>query len=247
MAKRKRPAVRGTVIPWPGYVQREGVEEVGVEEKEVEELEEKVRVEKEVDEPARNVRKVDSRGRDVTKRAAQREATWTARLNAVKQWKQTTGRFAKKNTKDKEERNLYQWLRNCMPGRQNYAKERWERLNETFGEGWEKECFPYLGTGRKFRPGHRWNPRNEATWDAILEEVLEFMRTNGRFPKKSGGDKNEVRLYRWLNNNADTNSAVWTLERHDKLIASLGERWWSECFPNSTYAWELPREVVRSA
>ena len=169
MAKRKRPAVRGIVIPWPGYVQREGVEAL-VEEKEVgvEKVGVEKEVEKEVDEPARNVRKVDSRGRDVTKRAAQREATWTARLNAVKQWKQTTGWFAKKNTKDKEEMSLYDWLGNCVPGGRNYTKERWERLNEAFGEGWEKECCPYLGSDVRSRPGNRCYTRAESKWDAIL-------------------------------------------------------------------------------
>ena len=44
---------------------------------------------KEVDDPSRDVRKVDSRERDMTKRAAQCEATWTARFNAAKQWRQT--------------------------------------------------------------------------------------------------------------------------------------------------------------
>ena len=218
MAKRKRPAVRGTVIPWPGHVQREGVEEVGVEKqvKEVEEVEEV----KEVEEPARNVRKVDSLGRDMTKR----EAIWTARFNAAKQWKQTSGRFAKSNTKDKIESSLNLWLRRCMPGGLNYTKERWERLNVAFGEGWEKECCPYLGTGVRFE-------RDEAAWEAILEEVLEFMRINGRFPKGWSGDMNEVRLYNWLRYNADTTSIGWTRERHDKLIDALGMNWEKECFP----------------
>ena len=74
------------MIPWPGYVQREGVEEVGVEKqvKKVKKVKE-VKEVKEVEEPVRNVRKVDSLGRDMTKR----EAIWTARFNAAKQWRQT--------------------------------------------------------------------------------------------------------------------------------------------------------------
>ena len=220
MARRKRPAVRGTVIPWPGHVQREGVEEVGVE-KQVKEVKE-----------ARKVRKVDSLRRDMTKR----EETWTARLNVAKQWKQTTGRFAKSNTKDKIESSLYQWLKHCFPGGRCYTKERWERLNEAFGEGWEKECCPYLGSDVRSRPGNRCYTRAESKWDAILEEVLEFLRINGRFPKGKDGDKNERRLYSWLNSNANTTSTIWTRERHDKLIAALGERWQSECFPKSIYA-----------
>ena len=119
---------------------------------------------------------------------------------------------------------MYDWLRKCVPGGQYYTKERWERLNKAFGEGWEKECCPYLGIGIRFK-------RDEATWEAILEEVLAFMRTNGRFPMGKGGDKNEVRLYNWLRHNADTTSTGWTRERHDKLIAVLGMNWEKECFP----------------
>ena len=228
MAKRKRPAVRGIVIPWPGYVQREGVEAL-VEEKEVgvEKVGVEKEVEKEVADPSRNVRKVDIRARGMTKQAAQREAAWTAHLNAAKQWKQTKGRFAKSNKKDKIESSLYQWLKNCVPGGRCYTKERWERLNETFGEGWEKECFPKM---LKIDSTGKGMTKREAKWDAILEEVLKFMRINGMFPKGWSGDKNEVRLYRWLYNNADTTSGAWTRERHDKLIAALGERWQSECF-----------------
>ena len=134
----------------------------------------------------------------MTKRAAQREATWTARFGVAKQWKQTTGRFAKSNTKDKEKMSLYDWLGNCVPGGRNYTKERWERLNEAFGEGWEKECCPYLGTDVRSRPGNRCNLRDESTWEAILEEVLAFMRLSGIFPKGWSGDKNVHRLYNWL-------------------------------------------------
>ena len=94
--------------------------------------------------------------------------------------------------------------------------------------GGEKECAPLQGTG-VFK-------RYEATWEAILEEVLAFRRTNGRFPKGRSGDKNERRLYDWLQRNADTTSCAWTRERHDKLIAALGERWQSECFPKSMHA-----------
>jgi hypothetical protein len=41
---------------------------------------------------------------------------------------------------------LYAWLNECKPGGKSWTQARWEKLNEAFGEGWEKECFPYLGT-----------------------------------------------------------------------------------------------------
>ena len=119
--------------------------------------------------------------------------------------------------------SLYTWLRNCMPGGQHNTKERWERLNEAFGEGWKKECVHYLGIGRGFQPGNKFgvSKRDEAMWEVILE-MLEFMRVNGRFPKGRNGDKNERRLYYWLHDNANTTSNYWTRARHDKLIAALG-------------------------
>ena len=43
-------------------------------------------------------------------------------------------------------------------------------------------------------------------------------------PKKRG-DENERRPSTWLNHNADTASTTWTRERHDKLIAALGDGW----------------------
>jgi len=30
---------------------------------------------------------------------------------------------------------LYQWLKKCKPGGQNWTQARWEKLNEAFGEG----------------------------------------------------------------------------------------------------------------
>jgi len=155
-----------------------------------------------------------------------------------KEWKRTKGRFPKGNRKDKEEWSLYKWLNFCKPGGRDWTQARWEKLNEAFGEGWEKECFPYLGTGTwGFQPGNQHNPRDEAQWDATLEAVKLFKQTHGRFPRRSGGDADETRLYYWLQNNFDTTSGMYTPERANKLVLAFGDRWQSECFPKSIYAW----------
>ena len=78
------------------------------------------------------------------------ERNWANRLEVAKQWKIAKGRFPKNNKKDKVEQSLYNWLREYMIGQRQWTKERWEKLNEAFGEGWEKECCP--------------NPRN-GPWD----------------------------------------------------------------------------------
>jgi hypothetical protein len=71
----------------------------------------------------------------------------------------------------------------------NWTQARWEKLNEAFGEGWEKECFPNLETGPVgFPAGHQAMGnalRDEAQWDAILEAVKLFKQTHGRFPRSA--------------------------------------------------------------
>jgi hypothetical protein len=191
--------------------------------------------EREREEPARKVQRTSKDGRyDMTKR----DEKWNARLEVCKEWKRTKGRFPKANKKDKEEQSLYNWLKECKPGGRNWTQTRWEKLNEAFGEGWEKECFPYLETGTwGFQPGHQHNPRDEAQWDEILEAVKEFKRTHGRFPRRSGGDAEETRLYKWLSKCSDKSQQLWTQERANKLALAFGDRWQSECFKKSIYAW----------
>ena len=128
---------------------------------------------------------------------------------------------------------MYRWLQHCKPGGDCWTQARWEKLNEAFGEGWEKECFPYLGTSPADRPQ---NQRDEAQWDAILEAVKLFKQNHGRFPKNSG-DKYEKKLYNWLRDCSDRTMPNWTQERANKLALAFGDRWQSECFPHTIYFW----------
>ena len=217
MAKRKNKLLLSDLFP-----------ELAAE-REVAEEEERER-EREREEPARKVRKVDNGGWNEG-RIAKAEEKWNARLEVCKQWKQTKGRFPKRNKKDKEEMNLHAWLQEYKPGGRKWTKARWEKLNEAFGEGWEKECFP-----QRFQPGHQHNPRDEAQWDAILEAVKLFKQTHGRFPK-AGDDKDETKLYQWLRNCSDRTMPNWTQERANKLALAFGDRWQSECFPHTIYFW----------
>ena len=47
----------------------------------------------------------------------------------------------------------------------------------------------------------------------------------------------ERRLYFWLRHNMDTTSDIYTPERANKLVLAFGDRWQSECFPKSIWAW----------
>ena len=200
------------------------------------------REEEEEEEPARKVRKVDKMGRDQSKLAAQREEKWNGRLEVAKQWKRKKGRFPKDNRKDKKEQSLYMWLQRYKLGGSDWDQERWEKLNEAFGEGWEKECFPHLESGTWVgQPGNQVGQqtqfqRDEAQWDAILEAVKEFKRIHGRFPR-TNGDADERKLYDWLKHNMDTTSTYYTHERARKLVLAFGDHWQSECFTKSIWAW----------
>ena len=226
MAKRKNKLLLSDLFPELA-AEREVAEE--------EEREREREKEREREEPARKVQKIRKNGRpmDLTKM----EEKWTTRLEVCKEWKRTKGRFPKNNRKDKEELSLYDWLKEHKPGGRNWTQARWEKLNEAFKEGWEKECFPYLETGTwGFQPGHQLS-RGEAQWDAILEAVKLFKQTHGRFPRSSGGDADEKKLYDWLRNCSDRTMPNWTQERANKLALAFGDRWQSECFPNTIYFW----------
>jgi hypothetical protein len=193
------------------------------------------------EEPAKKVQRVDAMGRDRSGYLSKMEEKWNARLEVCKEWKQTKGRFPKANKKDKEEESLYYWLKECKPGGRNWTQARWEKLNEAFGEGWEKECFPNPETGGAFQPGHQIrssaNLRDEAQWDAILDAVKLFKQNHGRFPRYNRGDAAETRLYNWLVHCSDKSQSLWTQERANKLALAFGDRWQSECFPNSIWFW----------
>jgi len=66
--------------------------------------------------------------------------------------------------------------------------------------------------------------------------VKLFKQNHGRFPKISG-DKDEKKLYQWLRNCSDRTMPNWTQERANKLALAFGDRWQSECFPNTIYFW----------
>ena len=224
MAKRKNRTLMSDVLSELAELAELQAREAEAEERERE---------REREEPARKVQRTDKRMYDMTKR----DEKWNARLEVCKEWKRAKGRFPKRNPKDKEERSLYYWLQEYKPGGRSWTKARWEKLNEAFGEGWEKECFPQLEVGPGFQPGNQHHPRDEAQWDAILEAVKEFKRTHGRFPRYNGGDADETRLYMWLRDNMDVTSHIYTHERANKLVLAFGDRWQSECFPKSIWAW----------
>ena len=199
------------------------------------------------------------------RRWAKLEAAWAVKFEKSKLFKTNKNRFPKVNRKKDreslEEQSLYDFLYRyvltstnvrshaltlslalraslyrSLPSENGHTPERWAKLNEAFGEGWEYECFPYLGTGGLLEEGHQRNPRDEVKWDATLAVLTQFEKDNGRFPKDTGGEE-ERRLYYWLYNTADMSGTMYTKERAAKLDAAFGDRWQSRAFPKSFYYW----------
>ena len=71
------------------------------------------------------------------------EATWDATLKLVIEIKRDTGAFPSAKGKEKEERRLWNWLKNnTNTGHHIYSEERARKLVLAFGKRWQEECFP---------------------------------------------------------------------------------------------------------
>jgi len=131
----------------------------------------------------------------------------------------------------------------------DYASQ--QRLNEAFGEGWEKECFPIP---------NRWSfpagPPGESQGRGPVGRDpggREAVQADPRqLPEVHRGDADERRrLYCWLQKNMDTTSGHYTDERANKLfLAFFGDRWQAECFfpgPSMPRRFQTPSSCSPSA
>ncbi len=77
-------------------------------------------------------------------------AQWERRRVQAKEWVGLHGRYpGHKISADKLELSVYAWLYYNLPEQKSWRPERWDKLNETFGEGWGKAFCPGLGTGTR--------------------------------------------------------------------------------------------------
>ncbi len=72
-------------------------------------------------------------------------AKWDDKLANVKEWLRKTGQYPKEGSSDKVEAALGTWLRHNLPGANSYRPERWAKLNDAFGWGWEFVFSPRFG------------------------------------------------------------------------------------------------------
>ena len=108
---------------------------------------------------------------------------------------------------------MNQWLRNNLPGKESHTPDRWKKLNDAFGEGWEAD----------FEEAHE--SRLEAKWDARLAEVKAWVVEKGDFPRNGRRASEEERsMYKWLRNNLPGGQSH-TPDRGKKLNDAFREGW----------------------
>ncbi len=139
-----------------------------------------------------------------------RAAKWDAVFADVKAWILLRGRYPRSRSSDTVERSLYNWLNNNLPGKQSFLPERWDKLNNEFGEGWEHSFRPGLISGQ--------------VWNRKLVEVKEWIRQKGRYPRLASSDAKEKFLNQWLASNLPTKEG-YRSDRYYKINDALGVGW----------------------
>jgi hypothetical protein len=108
------------------------------------------------------------------------------------------------------------WLRDNLPGKKkgSYTPDRWKKLNDAFGEGWEADF------GREAHESHL-----EAKWDQRLADVKAWVVRHRRYP----GHKTpaERSMYDWLRENLP-GKKCHTPARWKKLNDAFGKGWEAE-------------------
>ena len=152
---------------------------------------------------------------------AKRALLWATMLADTEGWVKENGRFPGRCASDTEERALADWLYNNLPGRQGFRPERWEMLNDAFGEEWEKVFFPGFGGGRSPKGI---TPTNAAKWNSKFAKVKGWKSEMGVYPDPQSSDREERLLGKWLYDNL-SGRATFQPERWDSLNEAFGKEW----------------------
>jgi hypothetical protein len=104
------------------------------------------------------------------------------------------------------------WLRNNLPGKKSHTPDRWKKLNDAFGEGWEAD----FGMGAH-------ESQLEAKWDARLADVKAWVVRHRRYPRQNNTSA-EKSMNKWLYNNLP-GKPCYTPARWKKLNDAFGEGW----------------------
>jgi hypothetical protein len=107
---------------------------------------------------------------------------------------------------------MNKWLRTNFRGHQNHTPDRWKKLNDAFGEGWEVE-FGEEGPKTSF----------QVKWDARLVQVKAWVVRHGRYPGQHKTSK-EASMFYWLRDNLPRKHSH-TPYRWKKMNDAFGEGW----------------------
>jgi hypothetical protein len=109
---------------------------------------------------------------------------------------------------------MNKWLYDNLPGKKSHTPDRWKKLNDAFGEGWEAD----FGKGAH-------ESQLEAKWDARLVQVKAWVVRHHRYPVY-GKNPVEKSLYDWLHQNLPgKKQGSYTPARWKKLNGAFGEGW----------------------
>ena len=108
------------------------------------------------------------------------------------------------------------WLRVNLPGKPSHTPDRWKKLNDAFGEGWEADF-------KKGCPSHL-----KAKWVARFADVKAWVVQHGRYPRQNKTTE-EKSMNKWLYNNLPgQKKGSYTPARWKKLNDAFGEGWEAE-------------------
>ena len=138
-----------------------------------------------------------------------KSAQWAARFEEAKRWVSLHGGYPRyRKSSSQVELSLYKWLHYNLPWRDCFLPERWTKLNEAFGVGWEHD----------FSPGR-------ASWAARLEEAKRWVSLHGGYPRRrKSSSQVEKSLYNWLQRNLPGRDCFLP-ERWTKLNEAFGVGW----------------------
>ena len=137
------------------------------------------------------------------------EDEWDYKFQAVKKFKNENRRYPKRNTGNKEEDQLFNWI---LLQRKTYktgtlSEKRIDKLNGI---------------------GFQWN-QFEDVWHKNNNEVQEFISVNGRYPRTEAKDEEERKLGVWVSNQRQAikkgkiSLTRYRLLRRQKFIEDLKE------------------------
>ncbi len=162
--------------------------------------------------------------------SAKRAEQWNRKFNEARRWVETTGQFPKPGSSDEHEKALRNFLYDNLPKQCSHRPERWELLNQAFGEGWHLVFCPGFGAGKNGPPKGHITAKRALLWATMLADAEGWVKDKGRYPNRCASDQEERSLGDWLYNNLPGRQAFLP-ERWQMLNDAFGVGWETDFSP----------------